>query len=143
MRAIIYFSLTGSTKKELESRFAGDYYRIESAKKLPKRLFCQLFLLGFYSSFSIPLKYKPMSIDFDKYDEIVLGTPVWAFTITPIMKHFLKKNKFENKKVSLLITCGGNPKNSLSTFKKLLDPSNEVKEEIVLKLDNVKKNKQV
>jgi flavodoxin len=137
MKAIIYYSLSGNTKKELEERYTGDHFRIESKGRLPKRLFCQLFWLGFLSSFNISPKQKDLDIDFDKYDEIVLGSPVWAFTITPFMRHFLKNNQFKNKKVTLLITCGGNPGKGLNDYKKRIDPSNEIVDEVIVKTGNV------
>lgn len=52
---------------------------------------------------------KKMNIDWNKYDKVILGTPVWWYAITPPMRSFLEKNKEElNKKTCrAFITNGG------------------------------------
>lgn len=35
---------------------------------------------------------KPLNIDLSKYDEVILGTPVWWYTFAPAMHTFLKEN---------------------------------------------------
>jgi flavodoxin len=134
MKAIIYYSLSGHTKKALEERFQGDFFRLKGKIKIPKRYFFQLAYLGMFSSFNAKLAYEPFEIDFDKYNEIVLGSPVWAWTICPFMKKFLKHNKFKNKKVTLLLTNEGGPGKAMEHYKKYLDPSNEIVDEISLVL---------
>jgi flavodoxin len=134
MKAIIYYSLSGRTKRELEARYEGDFYRIKGKIKIPKGYWKQMMYLGFLSSFSVPLNYKDLKIDFDQYDEIVLGSPVWAFTIVPFMKRYLREQSFKNKKVHLLITHEGGPKNAMKHFKKFLHSSNTIVEEQSLKL---------
>lgn len=126
MKAIIYYSLSTRTKRELENRHEGDFFRIKGKIKIPKNYWIQMAYLGFFSSFSIPLNHEELNIDFDKYDEIVLGSPVWAFTIVPFMKRFLRENKFKNKKVSLLITHEGGPAKSMKHFKKRIHSSNAI-----------------
>ena len=134
MKAIIYYSLSQRTKRELESRHEGDFYRLKGKIKIPKNYWLQMAYLGFFSSFSIPLNYGDLTIDFDKYDEIVLGSPVWAFTIVPFMKRYLRENKFQNKKVSLLITHEGGPAKAMKHFRKRIHPSNEIISEESLQL---------
>jgi flavodoxin len=126
VKAIIYYSLSGRTKRELENRYEGDFFRIKGKIKIPKNYWISMFYLGFYSSFRVPLNYDDLKIDFDKYDEIVLGSPVWAFTFVPFLKRFLRENKFKNKKVTILITHEGGPSKTLKHFDKYLDKSNEI-----------------
>ena len=37
-------------------------------------------------------KIKPLNIDLSKYDEVILGTPVWWYNFAPQCTHFLNKN---------------------------------------------------
>ncbi len=134
MKAIIYYSLSGRTKKELEARFEGDFFRLKGKIKIPKSYWLQLAYLGVFSSLKISLKYEDFDIDFSKYDEIVLGSPVWAWTIVPFMKKFLKKNPFQDKIVTLLLTHEGGPGKAMNHFKQRIDPSNQIVDEISLKL---------
>jgi len=134
MKAIIYYSLSTRTKRELEARFEGDFFRLKGKIKIPKNYWLQMAYLGFFSSFSIPLNYDDLQIDFDKYDEIVLGSPVWAFTFSPFLKKFLRENKFKNKKVTILLTHEGGPGKTLKHFDKYIDSSNKIVDRISLQL---------
>ncbi|MEI3160711.1 MAG: flavodoxin [Oscillospiraceae bacterium] len=42
---------------------------------------------------------KPMDIDLDRYDTIVLGTPVWWYTCSPAMRAFLTAHDLSGKTV--------------------------------------------
>ncbi len=133
LKAIIYYSLTGRTKEELEKRFEGDFYRLVGKIKIPKNYWIRMFYLGYFSTFGIKLNYDELNINLDQYDEIVLGSPVWAFTFVPFLKRFLKDNKFKNKKVTLLITHEGGPRHTLKHFDKFIDSSNEIVDKIAIK----------
>ena len=130
MKAIIYYSLSGRTKEELEKRYEGDFYRLKGKIKIPRNYWVQMALLGYASTFNTRNKYDPLDIDLDKYDEIVLGSPVWAFTFNPMLKRFLKDHPFKNKKVTILITHEGGPRKTLKHFDKFIDSSNTIIEKI-------------
>lgn len=52
------------------------------------------------------------------YDLVIIGTPVWASTITPAVRTYLTKHKF--KKVAFFTTSGsGNIKEAISEMEKL------------------------
>jgi len=126
LRAIIYYSLSGQTKKACEERFDGDFYRLEGKIKIPRSYTLQLMYLGMFASLNTKLKYKELSIDYDKYDEIILASPTWAWTIVPFMKKFLKDHVFKDKKVIILVTHMGGPGNILKSFKKRIHHSNDI-----------------
>ena len=42
------------------------------------------------------------NLDLSKYDEIILGTPVWWYTIAPVVRTFLKENDLSDKNIALL-----------------------------------------
>jgi cobalamin biosynthesis Co2+ chelatase CbiK len=126
MKAIIYYSLSSQTKKACEERFEGDFYLLKGKSKIPKSYAMQLIYLGMFATLNSKLSYQPIDIDFDKYDEIVLASPVWAWTIVPFIKKFLKDHPFKDKKVTLLITHMGGPGKTLKKFQKRLHPSNVI-----------------
>lgn len=133
MKAIIYYSLSGKTDRKVKALFEGDFYRLKGKIKIPKTYWIQLLYLGFFASFNAKLKYQPLDIDFDRYDEVVLASPVWAFTTIPFIKKFLKQHRFKNKKVTLLITHEGGPGKALEGLKRRIDKSNEIIQEYSFK----------
>lgn len=53
------------------------------------------------------VELKPYEIDLSKYSKIVLGTPVWWYTIAPVIRTFLKQNDLSGKKIIPFATNGG------------------------------------
>ena len=51
-----------------------------------------------------------------KYDLVIIGTPIWAFTVTPAIRTYFTKNK-ELSKVAFFLTSGG--KGIEHTFKEM------------------------
>jgi len=91
--------------------------------------------------FKFAPKLKNQNIDLSSYDNIVLGTPVWASTYASPMNTLIKKHKFTGKKVALLI-CSGGPdvEKCLVNFRKALD-GNEIVGHIDF-MDPLKKDKE-
>ena len=47
------------------------------------------------------------NINLDEYDKIIIGTPVWWYTITPVLRAFLKIYDLSGKKVYPFATNAG------------------------------------
>ena len=53
------------------------------------------------------VEIEPISINLSNYDRIILGTPVWWYTMTPPIRTFLKKYDLSGKKIVPFATNGG------------------------------------
>jgi flavodoxin len=73
-----------------------------------------------------PTKYNPVD-----YELIIIGTPVWAWRPTPAIRSYIKKNDLSGKKVALILTCDGGPKEALERTKALL-PNSTIAADLVL-----------
>jgi flavodoxin len=107
---IIYYSFSGNTKyiaEKLREKTGGDLFQIETVKTYPSE----------YSALTeeakreletndLPaLKKKPPNMS--SYDLILVGGPVWWYTVaTPVMS-FLRQADFAGKKVSAFCTHEG------------------------------------
>lgn len=105
--SIIYFSLSGRTKTL--SQYLAEYLRAEGFSvavnplKTPE---CGSFLKNCIDALmkkKVKLEYIP---DIKTSTLVFLGSPVWAFDITPAMRSFLESTDLTNKKVFLFITYG-------------------------------------
>lgn len=54
-------------------------------------------------------KHELLSFDvnFDDYDFLFIGTPVWAGSYAPALNSFFTENKFPGKKMALFCCHGG------------------------------------
>lgn len=52
-------------------------------------------------------KIEPINVDFSKYDEIILGTPVWWYRPAPAIRTFLTRNDLSNKTIIPFATNAG------------------------------------
>ena len=107
---IVYYSHTGTTKsiaEKLREKTGGDLFRIETVKTYPAR----------YSALTEEAKrelqeddlpaLKAGPPDMSSYDLILVGGPVWWYTVaTPVMS-LLKQADFKGKKVAAFCTHEG------------------------------------
>lgn len=50
---------------------------------------------------------EPLNVDLNNYDEIILGTPVWWYTIAPPVRTFLMENDLKGKVIKPYATNAG------------------------------------
>ena len=53
------------------------------------------------------VEIEDININLSNYDKIIIGTPVWWYTITPVLREFLKKNDLRQKQVYAFATNAG------------------------------------
>ena len=113
-RIVAYFSASGTTKKAAEmiaSAVDADIYEI-----VPKQPYSKADLnwMDKKSRSSVEMsdkKFRPeisnTDAPIDKYDEIILGFPIWWYVAPTIINTFLESYDFSGKKIILFATSGG------------------------------------
>lgn len=67
----------------------------------------------------------PLKHDSKAYDLIVIGTPVWSYTVTSPIRTFLEEYHFNDKKIALFCCHGGNHGKTLDDMRNALN-GNEI-----------------
>lgn len=75
---------------------------------------------------SIPI--EEININLDDYDEIIIGTSVWWYTITPVIREFLQKYDLSNKKLYVYACHAGWLGRTLKEVESLCRNSNIISE---------------
>jgi len=126
---IVYYSLTGNTQfiaETLRDSIEADVLELKPIKEL-KAGSGTRFMWGGYQS---TMKKKPNLMDFEinplEYDLIILGTPVWAWNISPPMRSFLSKFDLTGKNVALWMCHAGDGVKAMIRFKETLSGANIV-----------------
>lgn len=145
---IIYYSRTGITKKvaeQLQGAFQAD---IEEVFDTIDRSGVKGYILsGRDASFNIAARIKEIKSNLKEYDLIIIGTPIWAFTMATPIRSLILQEKENFSKLAFFCTKGGEGEQKVFKHMKQLtakEPlatlsllSKEVlKEEISEKLDN-------
>lgn len=113
-KLVAYFSASGTTRKIAEmiaEAAEADLYEI-----VPKQPYSKADLnwMDKKSRSSVEMndkKYRPEITDtnanINKYDEIILGFPIWWYVAPTIINTFLECYDFSDKKIVLFATSGG------------------------------------
>ncbi len=108
---VVYFSLTGNTRKVGEliaEKLGADVEEIKLVKAMSgmndPRIFTSF--LGCFLG-KLP-KIKPLEHNLGEYDLVVVGGQVWCFSLSTPLKAFFKKNSEKlQEKAAFFLTHGG------------------------------------
>lgn len=115
---IAFYSKTGNTKKvgeEIARNLISETDEIIDLKDRTRKIIGWI-IAGKDASTKKLTKIEHKK-DPSKYDLVIIGTPVWAWTITPAIRTYLTKNKFN--KVAFFCTCDGQKGKTFEEMEKL------------------------
>ena len=117
---VVYYSKTGVTRKAAVaiSRMLGA--DIEEIVDLKDRGGIIGWLTGGRDSYRKNLTdIKRPKKDPSKYKYVIIGTPVWAFTVTPAVRTYMAKRCRRLKKIAFFCTNSGSPGNTFKAMQEL------------------------
>jgi flavodoxin len=105
---IVYYSRTGHTRtiaRELADALSADLEGIRETKS-------RTGMMGYLSAgkdatLKKAMPIEPTSINPSTYDLVIIGTPVWAFTMASGIRTWLTEHGKDLKKVAFFATMGG------------------------------------
>lgn len=144
--AIVYYSMSGNTKyvaDKIAERIEADMIRIDPVKAYPDKGAKKFIWGGKSAVMGETPALRPYEFNVEKYDRIILGSPVWAGNFAPPVRTFIKENPNIQGKKLAVFTCfsGGGADKAIEKMKKyigiekfeaeliLVDPKENVKAE--------------
>lgn len=109
-RAVLFYSLTDNTReaaKEIGRLLNADVYAIETVRTMPKSMGMQMMYGGMLATFGMCPKIKGVPQNILDYDEIILGTPIWASKQAPAINTVLKNREICQRIVAVFTFSGG------------------------------------
>lgn len=109
-KIIIYFSYSGHTREianKIKEKLNCDILELEPVIPYSKDYNKVVEEEQNNSSNNKTIPIKDLEVDLSNYDEIILGSPVWWYTITPVIRTFLKENDLSNKTIYPFATNAG------------------------------------
>ena len=127
-KIVIFYSLDGNTKfiaQKITEKLGADILQLKPEKEIPKIEPLKHLLGGKQVLSKETPKLKKYDINFADYDTLIIGTPVWAYNFSPVIRTFLKENNFKNKKIILFCTYIAGQGKALAGLEKELE-GNEI-----------------
>ncbi len=131
-RLIVYFSYTGNTRKiaeKIKGKLNCDILELKPVKPYSKDYQTVVAEQQNNENNKKTVEIQKINIDLNDYDEIIIGTPVWWYTICPVVRMFLKENNLTGK---IVIPYATNAGWLGGTFKEIenLCPNSNIKNEM-------------
>lgn len=121
-KLIVYFSYTNHTRMIVEN--IQKILKIDVLEIKPKKQYSNDYDIvvseeqNSSSENKMP-EIEKIDINLDDYDEIILGTPVWWYTIAPVIRTFLSENDLSGKTIIPFATNAGWLGHTFKEIKKL------------------------
>ena len=109
-KLVVYYSYTGNTKmiaESIQKKLNCDILEIQPVKPYSSDYQKVVDEEQNNSSTNKTPEIKKIDLKLDDYDEIIIGTPVWWYTIAPVIKTFLKENNLSGKTIKPFATNAG------------------------------------
>ena len=144
---VVYYSLSGNTKQiaaNIASKAKAEVFEIKTTEPMQEGLKFHLEIKQQLKNKKYPSIQEKLP-DFNDYDTIFVGFPVWWYTMATPVFEFLQRADFKNKKVVPFSTQGSNYGTSFADFKNLAKNAKIGKEQsfnnVGKKYDNAVDNK--
>lgn len=110
--AIVYYSMSGNSAyaaKLVADLLGADLIAIEPVEAFPDKGL-KKFLVGGRSALrKEEPQLKPYAFNGEAYDRIIFGSPVWASSVTPPIRSFIRENRqaIAGKRFAAFACCSG------------------------------------
>lgn len=109
-KLVVYYSYTGHTKmiaESIQEKLQCDILEIKPIKEYSKDYNQVVSEEQNNESTNKKPEIQKINKDLSKYDEIIIGSPVWWYTIAPVIRTFLLENDFTGKVIRPFATNAG------------------------------------
>lgn len=137
-KLLVYFSYSGNTKIIVD-KIKANCDVLELKPKIPYSTDYQS-VVDEYQNNEIDKRVAELQkydININDYNTVIIGTPVWWYSITPVIRTFLKENDLSNKNVILFATNAGWLGQTFKETKELC-PNSNIIDEMNIVFDNHK-----
>ena len=119
-RVFIYYSLSGNGEAVADYLSKKDYsiVKVETKSKMPKSMFFRILVGGFKASVNYKDKLKDFDPDISKYDEVVIGSPIWNSRLSSPINTVLDKLDLKDKKIKFVLYSASGEENKATEMLK-------------------------
>ncbi len=124
---VVYYSLTGNTKfiaEQISNELNADIEEVKPKKNLNPESSSKFLWGGMQASMKKKPKLEDLTYNPSDYDLTIIGTPVWAWTITPPIRSYCTKFDLKGKKIALWTCSDGDGIKAMKRFRAFMEGTN-------------------
>lgn len=128
---VVYYSLDGNTRLialALAQAVDADILELKTLSQPNPHSFSKYFWGGRQVFMKERPQLESFAVDWAKYDQIFIGTPVWAFRYAPALATFFDRVLLKDKDIALFCCSGGGPGKTFSRMRRALEGNRIVSE---------------
>ena len=117
---VVYYSYEGNTRlvaDQIKTFFQADMQELKPQADMHSHSFMKYVWGGKMAVMREIPRLEPLQFDPAGYDVIFIGTPIWAWNVTPAINAFLASYKLVDKKIVLFYCHGGGPGKAVEKLK--------------------------
>ena len=123
-RAVVYYSFEGNTReaaRKIASLIGADIIEVKPVKEISEWGPRKMMEGGGKAIFGFGSAILPLDKDLTQYEEILIGTPIWAGRCAPYINTLLKNEAIRAKVTGVFTLSGsGNNRQCIKNFRKKL-----------------------
>ena len=143
---VVYYSFEGHTKKiaeKISQNLNADILEVKPKNEKKSSGFSKFLWGGSQVVMKKSPELEEISIDFSQYDEIYLGTPIWAWSFAPPIRTLFEKGYIKGKKINLFYTHGGGPGKAEERIREEVQKENTFGKAIEFLDKDIKNNEEI
>lgn len=109
-KLVVFYSYTGNTKmiaESIKNKLQCDILELKPVTEYSKDYDQVVAEEQNTNSKDKIIPIQKIEVDLNNYNEIIIGSPVWWYTITPVIRTFLKENDLTGKIIKPFATNAG------------------------------------
>ncbi len=129
-KAVVYYSMSGNTKyvaQKIAEKTGADLVELVPEKSYPDKGMKKFLWGGKSALMGEKPALVPYEFNADEYDTVIIGSPVWASSVTPPINTFLGDHgeEIKGKKLAVFLCfAGGGADKAIKKLKKALGREN-------------------
>ena len=126
---VIYYSLEGNTRfigEKIAQNLNADLIELKPKKEIKSNNFMKFFWGGKQVYMKNTPELLPFNQNFAEYDNIFMGTPIWAWTYAPPIRTLASLQIINHKNLYLFCTHEGGVRNALKRFTAAFSKNNKI-----------------
>ncbi|MDX9863532.1 MAG: hypothetical protein RBT34_01875 [Anaerolineaceae bacterium] len=124
---VLYYSFEGTTQRIAEliaGKIDADIAEVKPVKEIKTKGFFKYVLGGGQVVLKIKPELKPLKVNLDDYETILLGSPIWAGTFTPPILTLLERGYLKNKTIAYFYCHKGGADQAEEKAKAVIEKNN-------------------